>query len=197
MRYLIYLCLTGLLSACLPNHKPGPESAVYDFGLNAETPKVDSKITIDRVIAIDAIDHRRMRYRLNFKSPTQVFTYTQSRWASSPSELLAAKVRSIANLSSSSDCSLRLQIEIFDHIFESPSTSMGIIRLHASLSDKKSRRAVASQQIQESAPAPSADGKGGVMALDQASTRAIVNALEWANNMADQSPQCASPKLDS
>lgn len=196
MRYLMYICLTGLLTACLSANKAGLESAVYDFGLNAEATRIDSKVDIGQVTAIDAIDHRRIRYRLNYKNPAQVFTYTQSRWASSPADLLAAKLRSIASTSSSSNCSLKLQIESFDHMLETPTTGMGVVRLHVSLSEKKSRQVVASQQIQGSAPAPSADGEGGVMALDQASTKAIVKALEWANAVADQSPQCASPRPD-
>lgn len=196
MRYLMYVCLAGLLSGCLSTNKAGPESAVYDFGLNTDSTRIDSKVDIGRVTAIDAIDHRRMRYRLNYKNPTQVFTYTQSRWASSPADLLAAKLRSIANTSSSSNCSLRLQIEIFDHILETPNTGNGVVRLHVSLNENKSRQVVASHQIQESAPAPSADGKGGVMALNQASTKAIVKTLEWANTAAGKSPQCANPMPD-
>lgn len=193
MRYFTYVCLAGLLSACLSANRAGPEIAVYDFGLNPASTHIDSKVDIGGVTAIDAIDHRRMRYRLNYKNPAQVFTYTQSRWASSPADLLAAKLRSIANTPGASNCSLKLQIEIFDHILETPNTGNGVIRLHASLSEKKSRQIVASHQIQESAPAPSADGKGGVMALNQASTKAIVKALEWANTVAGQSSQCASP----
>lgn len=193
MRYLMYVCLAGLLSACLPANKSGPESAVYDFGLNADATRIDSQVVIGQVIAIDAIDHRRMRYRLNYKNPTQVFTYTQSRWASSPADLLSAKLRSIATTSSPSNCSLRLQIESFDHIHETPTTGIGVVRLYASLSERDSRQIVASHQIQESAPAPSADGRGGVRALDQASTKAIVKALEWANTVAGKSTQCASP----
>lgn len=97
MRYLIYCSLISLLTGCLAANKANPDQAVYDFGLNAETVSINANVDIGKITAVDAIDHRRIRYRLNYQNPIQVFTYTQSRWASSPAELLAARVRSMVN----------------------------------------------------------------------------------------------------
>jgi cholesterol transport system auxiliary component len=190
MRYFIYWSLIGLLTGCLATSKPGPESAVYDFGLNVETGKIDSNVDIGKVTAVDAIDHRRIRYRLNYQNPSQVFTYTQSRWASSPANLLAAKFRTMVNISELSNCGINLQIEAFDQVFESPGSSAGLVKIHASLYAKKSRQNLLSHMVQENAGAPSADGKGGVAALDTASTNAILRIVEWANTNSAQRAEC-------
>lgn len=191
MRYLFYLSLISLLTACLSANKAGPESAVYDFGLDGEDARVNTKTDIGRVSAENAIDHRHIRYRLDYQNPTQVFTYAQSRWSSSPADLLAAKLRSIANVSNPSGCNIKIHIEAFDQVFETPNSSTGIVKLHATLYAKKSRQPLLNHLVQESAPAPSADGKGGVAALDAASTKAILQILEWANAASAQAPECA------
>lgn len=193
MRYLIYLSIISLLTGCLSANKLGPESAVYDFGLQGEAVKTNTKINIGKVSAEDAIDHHRIRYRLNYQNPAQVFSYTQSRWSSSPAELLAAKMRSMTSVSNVSSCSIRIHIEAFDQVFETADRSSGVVKLHATLFAQKSRQPLFNHLVQENVLAPSADAKGGVAALNEASTKAIVRILEWADTAAAQAPECMIP----
>lgn len=192
MRHLLYIIMLSLLTACLGAAKPGPESAIYDFGLKNESAKISTTVDIGRITAIDAVDHRRMRYRLEYQNPAQVHTYAQSRWSSSPSALFESKLRSMTNAAKQAHCGINLEIEAFDQVFASPDTSSGVISLHATLYAKQPRRNLYSHIIQTSAAAPSADSKGGVAALDSASSQAIRQILQWADETAARTPECAS-----
>ncbi len=65
-----------------------------------------------------------------------------------------------------------------------------ITQLSAVLRDKKTRKIIAHKQIHEKVAATSADAKGGVPALNQASTAALAKALSWGNAVAAESTAC-------
>lgn len=192
MRYLLYISLVSLLTACLGANRPGPESAIYDFGLKNEPGRIDTLVDIGRITAVDAVDHRRMRYRLDYQNPAQVHSYAQSRWSSSPAALLESKMRSMTNAAKQARCAIHLEIDAFDQVFVNPDASSGVVSLHATLYAKQPRRNLYSHTIQTSAAAPSADSKGGVAALDNASSQAIRQILQWADETAARTPECAS-----
>jgi cholesterol transport system auxiliary component len=192
MRYLLYICLTSLLTACLGANRPGPESAIYDFGLASKPDRIDTRVDIGRITAVDAVDHRRIRYRLDYRNPAQIHTYAQNRWASSPAALLESRVRSITNAAKQAHCGIHLEIEAFDQVFSSPNASSGVVSLHATLYAKQPRRNLFSHMVQTSSTAPSADSKGAVAALDSASSQAILQILQWADESAAKAPECAS-----
>ncbi len=191
MRYLLTLSLIILLCGCLGTNKPQPESTSYDFGLSKEIGTINANVSLSQVTAIDAIDHRRIRYRLNYQNPSQVFTYSQHRWTTSPADLTASKFRTMVKVASPTLCSIKIEIETFDHVFETANSSSGIVKMHATIHTKKSRDVLASNLVQEVAPAPSADAKGGVAALDQASSAAIGKLVEWANSVSVDRNACA------
>ena len=190
MRYLFYISLVSLLSGCLGTNKPHPENTSYDFGLAVEIGALETKVEIGQVTAIDAVDHRRIRYRLNYQNPTEVHTYSQHRWTTSPANLTASKLRSMAKVSNPSQCTIKIHIETFDHVFQTANNSSGVVKFHASIYTKRSRETLASTVMQEEAVAASADAKGGVAALDQASTAAIKNLVDWANKVAGDTDAC-------
>jgi len=198
LHYLLVLSLlAGSLSACMGG-KTKPSPASYDFGLTdfgltpaANTTAVpEIKVQVDKVTAAESLNSNRIRYRLNYQNPVRVFSYTESRWAAPPTELLSAKIRASSRTMPSANCSLKLQLEAFDHVFDSETTSHGIIQLSASLDDKKARKTIAREQFEETIAAPTLDAKGGVDALNQASTAAIAKALDWGNTMAGKSAAC-------
>jgi cholesterol transport system auxiliary component len=190
MRYLAGLLLLSLLGGCIGG-KPKPAPAVYDFGLELapETP-ADAKVRIDAITAAEPLNSNRIRYRLNYQNPAQVFTYTESRWAAQPAELLMAKTRGSAAMSGKSSCVLQLQLEAFDHVFDSPTASFGVVQLNAVLKDKSPRKLLAHKQFHEQATAASADARGGAMALNQASTAALAKAIDWAGKAAAADENC-------
>jgi cholesterol transport system auxiliary component len=190
MRYFFYISLVSLLSGCLGANKPHPENTSYDFGLAAEIGVFDTTVEIGQVTAIDAIDHRRIRYRLNYQNPTEVHTYSQHRWTTSPADLTASKLRSMAKITNPSQCIIKIHIETFDHVFQTANSSSGIVKFHASIYTKRSREILASRVVQEEATSASADAKGGVAALDQASTAAIKTLVDWANKVVADTNAC-------
>ncbi|MEZ0232725.1 MAG: hypothetical protein ACAH12_07780 [Methylophilaceae bacterium] len=197
MRYLILLIITSLLSACLSINadkqaKSGP--VLYDFGLPSMASKetVTSQLAIDAITAVDALNNNRIRYRLNYKNPAQVLTYTESRWTTAPAQLLSLQLRSLVKTSETplSNCNLKIELDTFDHIFDSPTKSSAIVQMNAILIEKKSRKILASTMIEESATASSSDAKGGVAALTKASSIALQKAVTWGNTAVENAPGC-------
>ncbi|MDZ4098997.1 MAG: hypothetical protein U1E13_09880 [Methylophilaceae bacterium] len=192
MRYLLYISLVSLLGGCLGTNKPHPENTSYDFGLAVEIGALETKVEIGQVTAIDAINHRRIRYRLNYQNPAEVHTYSQHRWTTSPADLTASKLRSMVKVSNPSQCIIKIHIETFDHVFQTANNSSGVVKFHASIYTRGLRETLASTIVQEEAIATSADAKGGVAALDQASTAAIKNLVAWANKVSGDTDACTN-----
>lgn len=195
MRHLYYLLLLSLLAGSLPacvGGKPKPSPAVYDFGLISAkdaTTMPETKVQIDHVTAAESLNSNRIRYRLNYQNPARVFSYTESRWAALPAELLSAKLRA-SSKTILANCSLKLQVEAFDQVFDSETASHGVIQLGAILSDTRTRAVIAKERFEETAVAPTPDAKGGVAALNQASSAAISKVLNWGNAAAEKSEAC-------
>lgn len=198
MRHFILVLSSSLiacsLAACVGVNKSRQNLKVYDFGLataSVNEQPIASNILLAEPVAAASLNHNKIRYRLNYQNPSQVFFYTESRWAVSPAELISARLGRIANVTNNaSNCSLKLKIEAFDHVFQTVTTSEGVIELSALLIEKKSRTVISSQRITENISAPSPDAQGGVAALQQASDAALKKAINWGNSVAEGSALC-------
>lgn len=194
MRFFILLSISGIIAACAGINKTTQNMATYDFGLSTSSESnqlVTSKIPLDEITAAEGINHNRIRYRLNYVNPSRVFFYSESRWVSTPAELLTGKLSALTSVAvQPANCSLRLKIEAFDHVFESANISHGIVQLHIALIEKKSKRIISNQLISESAAAASPNAQGGTAALQTASRNALVKAINWGNSKMAQSGIC-------
>ena len=76
---------------------------------------------------------------------------------------------------------LRLELEEFSHLFTAPETSVGVIRLRATLIDisRGGERLVGQRSIVVQRPATTADAPGGVRALTDATDAAIAELDQW------------------
>ena len=76
---------------------------------------------------------------------------------------------------------LRLELEEFSHLFTAPETSVGVIRLRATLIDISlgSERLVGQRSIVVQRPATTPDAPGGVRALTAATDAAIAELDQW------------------
>ena len=76
---------------------------------------------------------------------------------------------------------LRLELEEFSHLFTAPDTSVGVIRLRATLIDisRGGERLVGQRSIVVQRPATTADAPGGVRALTAATDAAIAELDQW------------------
>jgi len=192
MKNLTLMLLLTALVACAGPGKTVQNIAVYDFGLPAETGQsLVAKVAVDEVTAADAINHQQIRYRLNYDNPSRVYSYTESRWAATPAELLTGRLASLIQQDTKLPaCALKLKVEVFDHVFSSPTASAGVVQLSALLWDKKSRKVVATQAIAASEVALTANAQGGTKALALASENAMLKAVAWANAEVEKNAAC-------
>ncbi|MFA6179520.1 MAG: ABC-type transport auxiliary lipoprotein family protein [Candidatus Methylopumilus sp.] len=192
MKNLTLMLLLTTLVACAGPGKTVQNIAVYDFGLPAQAGQpLAVKVAVDEVTAADAVNHQQIRYRLNYDNPSRVYSYTESRWAATPAELLTGRLASLIQQDAKpSACALKLKVEVFDHVFSSPAASAAVVQLSAVLWDKKARKVVATQAIAASEVAPTANARGGAKALAQASENALLKAVAWANAEAEKSTAC-------
>ena len=195
MRHLFILFIAVMLAGCLGGGKPKPNPAIYDFGLVSSTDKTSelaNRLPVDEISTNQSLNSNRMRYRLAYQNPAQVFTYTESRWVSPPAELLSHKLRAMseATAPTQQNCTLQLKLEAFDHVFESKAASHGVVQISAALVVSKTHQIILRKQIEQSVAASSQDAQGGVAALNKASTEALTQALQWGNEAAESSTFC-------
>ncbi|MGB7815643.1 MAG: hypothetical protein WBL28_04745 [Methylotenera sp.] len=193
MRPLLILLFITLLGGCVAN-KSRPSPAVYDFGLaaaSANEPQTATQFLIEDISAPESFNNNRIRYRLNYENAARVYSYTESRWLAPPAELLTHRLRMLVNATSGAqNCTLKIQLATFDHVFDSPDASKGVIILFAELVNTKTRKSVMSQRIEESVVASSQDAKGGIAALKSAGDKALINTLAWGKSAAEASAAC-------
>lgn len=189
---LVLLCLSAV--ACVGPSKTKQNISVFDFGVPAvsePTQRVVSETLLDEVSATDAVNHQQIRYRLNAENPSRVFAYTESRWATTPAELLNNRLGGLVQQGNkSSACTLKLKVQVFDHVFKNQTDSEGVVQLSGILLDKKNRKVIASGLISEASPATSANAQGGAKALAVASDGALLKAVNWANAESAKTASC-------
>jgi cholesterol transport system auxiliary component len=198
MRPIILLLTSSLLIstlvACVGINKTKQNIAVYDFGLTVPSEnnqQITSKIILEEPVSIASLNHNKIRYRLNYQNPSRIFFYTESRWAAKPSELFSNMLSKTVNVARNPmTCNLKLKIEAFDQVFQTPSASKGFVQLKVFLIEKKSQKIISSQLITESVKSTSSNAEGGTVALQQASENTLKKVINWGNMVADNSKLC-------
>lgn len=193
------------LSGCsgLPD-KP-VRASLYDFGPGRLTAQPATKQAALPALAIDeistsggALDGQAVLYRLAYQDAQQLRPYTLARWAMPPAQLVRQRLREqLSDRRSIFDARgglalnrsqnavlpllLRLDLEEFSHVFTAPQTSVGLIRLRATLIEQATsgEKLVAQRSVVVQRPAPSADAPGGVRALTAATDAAIEEIDVW------------------
>ena len=169
------------LAACAELPKAPPAKAVYDFGLPAErTAGTDLNSVVLVVGSPPWMDERDMLYRLSWDDPQLRRSYATSRWAATPSELLALRWRQRLGLGQPAEgggCQLRVRVDEFSQVFTSPDASEAILEAAAILFDGRgkvlARRQLAARQ------AAGSDGRSGAAALAQVADTAAGAIRSW------------------
>lgn len=179
--------IANSLLGCVSVNKPKQSLVIYDFGLSVSEEghsSIISTILLEKPTAADALNHNKIRYRLNYQNPSRVFFYSESRWTTTPPELLSSKISQMVNFTKMpTNCSLKLKIEAFDHVFNTKENSVGVVQLSALVIDRSTQKAIASQLITEEVPSVSPDAQGGAAALQQATETALHKAIEWGSKV--------------
>lgn len=204
------LLLAALLSACsaLPDKPVRP--TLYDFGPGAvsaaavpDGPLLPAIALEDITTSGGALDNTALLYRLAYQDAQQLRPYAIARWSTPPAQLVRQRLRehlsqrrpvfnardgvAINRGQGSSDAKavlplrLRLELEEFSHLFTSPSASVGVIRLRATLVEvtPAGEKFMGQRSVVAQRPAPSPDAPGGVRALSEATDAAIEMLDQW------------------
>ena len=165
-----------LLSACVGGAGNSVPSVTYDFGLpvarlavGGAWPGLSLEVRLPPWLVSANVD-----YRLAYADPLTRRQYVGSRWAGAPAQLIAQRLRQqlgvvSATANSATDCLIRVELQEFSQVFDSPQSSRGVLTASVSLIDGK-RRVVAERLAVIDKPALGADASGGVQALVAAST---------------------------
>ena len=165
-----------LLSACVGGAGNSVPSVTYDFGLPVARLAVGGAwpgLSLE-VRSPPWFDSTNVDYRLAYADPLTRRQYVGSRWAGAPAQLIAQRLRQqlgvvSATANSATDCLIRVELQEFSQVFDSPQSSRGVLTASVSLIDGK-RRVVAERLAVIDKPALGADASGGVQALVAAST---------------------------
>jgi cholesterol transport system auxiliary component len=177
-------------SAALPRASPAGQSATPQLAL---PPLAIADITT----AGGALDNQAVLYRLAYTDAQQLRPYSQARWSMPPALLVRQRLRerlsrerTVFNaregvaLNRSQHVNLpllRLELEEFSQLFSTPETSVGLVRLRATLLEitPAGEKLIAQRAVVVQRPATSADAPGGVRALTAATDAAIDELDQW------------------
>ena len=181
-----------LLNACVGGAGNVPPAVVYDFGLPAARLFADgtwSRLALE-VRSPSWFDSLNVDYRLAYEEPLKQREYSASRWAGAPGILLAQRLRQqlgtvSANGNTAVDCLLRVELQEFSQIFDSPQQSRAVLLGNVSLIDAR-RQLVAERQVSIEKPSATSDAHGGVNALVAASTELGLQLADWLAGLEKQ-----------
>lgn len=198
--------LALLIAGCgaLPD-KP-QRAALYDFGPGLDTPPAASStamppISLPEIDANTRLDGTQLSYRLGYADANELKPYGQSRWSLAPAQLLRQRLRealsarrtvlgpeesaTIARRDGKVPDTLRISLDEFSQYFESPASSVGLVRLRATLvqSTAGGDRVLGQRSFIAQRPAPTGDAAGGVKALAAASDAAIAEMVAWVDQL--------------
>ena len=194
---LVLLFFLGLTGCALPDKAARPMS--YDFGPGPlTTPPSDRRaplppLVLAEVQAGPALGSPAMLYRLLYADAQQLQPYALARWSMPPAELLRQRLADTLGQrrallgpgdgasTNTGMTTLRVTLEEFSQLFDSPQQSRGLLRLRATLSQAGpgGEQLLAQRSIIVQRPAPSADAAGGARALSAATDAAAEELVAW------------------
>lgn len=196
------MVLAATLAGCATPDKP-VRATLYDFGPGAtsvqpagQQPTQPALVLAD-VQASGSLDGSAVLYRLGYADENQLRPYAQARWSAPPPQLLRQRLRqqlardravldpgesaALARNGGVAPRVLRVDLEEFSHLFESPARSWGLLRLRATLTENTpaGERLLAQRSFVIRRPAPTPDAPGGVRALGAATDAAADEIVQW------------------
>lgn len=161
----VLLAMGLLLSACAGTQRVG-EVAYYDLVAPSQAVAPLKSLRAVDVVAPSWLDSGALQYRLMYEDGARRQAYSRSRWAAAPAEMLEQYLkRALQGDSTTGRCRLRLELEEFQQVFDSPLASRAVLVTRASLYAEEGRGTLARQSFTLIRPAGTADAPGGVTAL--------------------------------
>jgi len=173
--------------------KAQDRNTLYDFGASDHAVAATGAAqTVPAIVVTDVtgnavFDNERMFYRLNYADPLQSRAYANSRWSSTPLQMLTQRFKSRlaqagVKVLSATDASagvplLRVDLDDFTHTFDSTTSSYGQLVLRASLFQGHSL--IDQRTFRRKIAANSVDAGGGARALAQATDAVAADITGW------------------
>jgi len=170
-------------------------------------PPAQAALIVGEIETAPALDSTAMLYRLAYANPQQLQPYAQARWSMPPAQLLRQRLRARlgehhlllnagdrlaesvkTNATPTSQptppqpvLSLRLELEEFSQLFDTPQQSAGLLRLRATLTQASptGEQLIAQRSFTLQRAAPSPDAAGGVQALSEATEAVALEVGAW------------------
>ena len=198
------VALLVLLGACsaLPDRPQRP--VTYDFGpgvITAPTAGADKPLPALALAEVEPSGllegSTGVLYRLAYADAQKLLPYAQARWSTPAAQLVRQRLRETlgqrrAVFSAGESAALmrtngalprilRVDLEEFSQIFDSPGSSAGVVRLRVTLLDStpEGDRLLGQRLVVVQRPAASPDAAGGVRALAQAADAAAQEIEAW------------------
>jgi cholesterol transport system auxiliary component len=197
---LAALGLAMALAGCQALPERPARQTMYDFGpapLEAASSAKPDALVLPDVEVSGVLETPALLYRLGYEDPHQLRPYAFARWSAPPGQLLRQRLRDVlgrdrAVLDNAAAAALarrggtpppvlRVELEEFSQLFDSPTASKGVLRLRCTLLENTAggERLVAQRSFNVQRPAPSADAPGGVRALAAATDAAAQDIAAW------------------
>jgi cholesterol transport system auxiliary component len=196
-KHLVLMACLALSACALPS--PPARPLVYDFGPGsliapAAPPARLAPLVLGDIEATPALDSTALLYRLAYADAQQLQPYALARWSMTPAQLLRQRLRehlgqqrALLNPgdtgmgAATAPLTLRVELEEFSQLFESPDKSVGLLRLRATLVQPGpgGEKGLAQRSLIIQRPAPTPDAAGGVRALTAAADAAVRELAQW------------------
>ena len=129
-------------------------------------------------------------YRLAYDDPLKRREYADSRWAANPGLLLTQRLHQQLGAPDAAGaaeaCTLRIELQEFSQVFDSPQHSRALLQANAILTDAM-RRVIAERQFVAEKNAATPDARGGVGALVEAGNELGQQLAHWLGALNAQS----------
>jgi cholesterol transport system auxiliary component len=187
--------IAGLFLAACGGSGATKEVLRYDFGGLAATGSVAGlhlQVAAVDVQAASWLSGPDMHFRLVYAEPLQRRSYSESRWAAPPAELLDTflKRRIVFGQpgSAGSGCRLQVMLDELEQRFDDPLGSKMVLEVRAQLTSTRGSEALARKSflIQKSAYAP--DARGGAAAAREAVQTLADDIGGWLGEVSRDKP---------
>ena len=201
-RVLIAVALAWGLVACASVTPDKPVRAtLYDFGpgpTSVSAPATtQAAIVLPDLESSTALESSALLYRLGYADAYQLHPYAHARWSATPPQLVRLRLRellgrdravldptefaALARSSGTMPRTLRIELEEFSQVFDSPTQSFGVVRLRATVMDNTpgGERLIGQRVFAQRQSAPTADAAGGVRAITAATDAIAQDVSAW------------------
>lgn len=181
--------LTALvLGGCAIGRPTTPPPATYDFGPLPVSLGGADRSNLGLEVRMPAwVDSTGIAYRLAYGEGGRRYEYGLSRWSAPPAQLLALNWRQQLGLSRGGEgsdrrCRIRVEVDEFIQVFDTPQSSRGLLQGRMTLVGKQGT-VLGVQPLQQIRPAPAPDARGGTVALTEAASAAGQAMAAWLHSM--------------